>query len=77
MGEKKVLAPEEISSMVLTRSSFISSLLVQNNSKKWKTKHSCIGLFTVSGMFTHSMWCCLQRCEHSMHNCTLLSFEVS
>ena len=61
---------------IATRSLFISSLFVQNVSKSWKTKHSCIELFIVFGMFTHSRWCCLQRCECSMHNCTFLSFEV-
>ena len=52
--------------------------------KIWKVENevekrnpSCIELFTVSGMLTHSRKCCLQKCEQSMHNCTLLSFEVS
>ena len=27
---------------------------MQNISKKWKTKRSCIELFTVSGMYVHT-----------------------
>ena len=42
-----------------------------------KLKPSCIKLFTVSGVLTDSRRYCLQKCEQSMHNCTLISFEVS
>ena len=36
------------------------------STQTYDTSH--IELFTVSGMLTHSR-CCLQRCEHSVHNC--------
>ena len=52
---------------------FVSAKCLKNG----QLKHSRMELFTVSGMLTYSKWYCLQRCELSMHNCTLFSFEVS
>ena len=54
--------------------SLVYSLLVQNALKNGKLKHNHMELFTVSGMLTHSKWS-LQRCEGSMHNCTLFIFH--
>ena len=72
--------------MLVTRSRFLSfsctSVWFVQDTTKWigKLKSSCAELFTVSsiiGMLTHSRWWCLQKCEHSKHDCTLLSLGVS
>ena len=55
----------------------VFSLACKMPQKNRKLKHSRMELFTVSGMLIHSRWCCLQRGERSMHNCTLFSLEVS